>query len=242
MDAQKKIIISLIVLSLILVGLLFAQLSTAQTNKKMYNQLNAELQTERNEKGQQEARIRVIEAERKAAFLQVQTKDTVIKWLQDVVKDYNGKLSTGTVLVNNTTTEGAVKTIVIRDTLIRETIGGERIVMLQDNYTANWSNEWEEGQIVATPDSVYRNIKVKNKYEITLGKKRNGWFKPRVQEVKVVNLNPNTVTKELRTFAVKSKPKRLSLGLQVGYGLDLTTLKPRPYLGAGLQFNLLAIK
>lgn len=238
MSKRNKIIGVLIVLVFLLLALLWGQFSKAKTTNEFNQALGDELELIRNEKGQQEASIAVLTAQKEDALLQLRSKDTVIQWLQETVKDYKGALNTAIVLNNTTETQGTTQTVIIRDTVIRE----GKVVRIQDFYETSWSNRWEDGYILATPDSIMRDIKVKNEYEITLGAVKNPLFKPKEYEVRVVNLNPNTSTRELRSFQVKAKPKRVSIGLQLGYGVGLIDFKPQPYVGVGVQLNLLAIK
>jgi len=238
MSNKSKIIIVLIVLVFLLIALLWGQISKGQTAENFNKAINQELRLAVNEKGQHEASIAVLTAQKEAALNNLQTKDSVILWLKETVKDYDGALNTAIVHKGVTQTKETTQTFIIRDTVQLE---GE-LVEVKKNYSTKWSNRWEEGYILAKEDSIFRDIKVKNEYEITLGAVKNKLFKAKEYEVKVVNLNPNTKTKELRSFQVKNKPKRLSLGLQIGYGLGLIDFKPQPYLGLGLQVNLLGVK
>lgn len=234
MDKKTKIISVLIVLIFILFALLWWQFSRAKTTREFNKALTDELRLKRNEKGQQEASIAILTAQREQALLQLKSRDTIIQWLQKTVKGYEGALNTAIVLSNRSQSEGTTQTIIIRDTVVR----AGKVIQIQNNYETKWSNQWEEGYILAKPDSIFRDIRVKNEYEITLGAVKNKFFKPKEYEVKVVNLNPNTVTRELRTFQVKAKPKRFTIGLQLGYGVGLLDLKPQPYIGVGAGINI----
>lgn len=242
MKTVHKLLLALLVIILILLALLWNQYNRAESAKDLNKQITAELKKEINEKGQEAAKIAIIQAEKKAAVLKLSTKDTVIKWLQNTVKEYKGALNTALVLSNQTGTTGATETVIIRDTTIIKEIGGTVRIIERDIYETSWANHWEEGYILASKDSIYRDIKIKNDYQITLGKVKNGWFKPKEYEVEVLNLNPNTKTKELRTFQIQEKAKRLALGVQIGYGLGANDWQMQPYVGLGLQLNLIGIK
>ena len=237
MDKNKKIIIALIVTVVVLLGLLRWQYSRTVEAEEIAEAVADTMDVNRNKEGQETASIKVIQAEREIALMKLEAKDTIIHWLQETVKEYRGALNTAIVLRNQTASKGYTGTTVIRDTV---TINGE--TKIADFYETKWSNKWEEGYILARPDSIFRNIKVKNDYQITLGGVSNGWFKPKEYEVQVLNLNPNTSTRELRSFQVTNKPKRISIGLQAGYGLGLLDFKPQPYVGLGVQFNLIGVK
>ena len=237
MKRENKIILTLIVILMLLLGFLFYQNGKTKEALGITNALSDELEVARNEKGQETAKISVIQAENKKQLLAIKSKDSSIIRLQATVKDYKGKLNTAIVLSNTTNIKGSSQTTVLRDTV---TISGEQ--QIAQFYETRWSNKWEDGYILAKPDSIHRDIKIKNDFQITLGAVSNGWFKPKDYEVKILNLNPNTATKELRSYQVKEQPKRISLGVQVGYGFGLLDFKAQPYVGLGLQYNLVGIK
>ena len=238
MKKETRIIIALTVFVLILLGLLFYQWRKTQDSVDLTNAVTDELDVRINKKGQETASIKIIRAETEIALMKLQAKDTIIKWLQETVKGYKGALNTAIVLRNQTSTKGVSRTEIIYDTIY----GDDGTKEVNIAYKTNWSNKWEQGYIKATKDSIYRDIKVINDYQITLGGLKNGWFKKKEYEIEVLNLNPNTVTKELRTFQIKSKPKILSFGVQAGYGIGLRDFKTQPYIGVGVQLNLIGIK
>lgn len=228
-------------LVIIVIALVLMQLKTCKRvtdNQKLYNAISDTLTTYRNERGLVESYIDLIETNNEKQFLKLKTNDSTIKWLQTTVRHYKGKLNTALIANVNTTSEGGLKTIKITQT---DTLTIDSIKYVFPEYAVDWSNKWEVGSIRANRDSIFRNIKIKNEYEFTIGKQKNGWFKKRESEVKLVNLNPNTVTKELRAFNISTKPKRWVFVLQVGYGIT-SELKPTTYAGAGLGFVLFQIK
>lgn len=237
MNKQSIIITGLMIALIGLLGLFSYQNTKTIEAIKLANSVSDTLEIERNEKNQEKASITILQAEKQADFLKLKAKDSIIAWLQLAVKEYKGALNTAIVLKNESESKGNTKTQVIRDTVV---VGGQKQVA--QFYETKWTNKWEEGYILAKPDSIYRNIKVKNDYQITLGSVKNGWFKPKEYEVQVLNLNPNTSTKELRSFQVKTYPKRLSIGIQAGYGVGLIDFKPQPFIGIGFQYNLIGIK
>lgn len=237
LNKDRKIIVALIVAVVVLLGLLRWQYSKTVEAEEIAEAVADTLDVKKNKKGQETASIKVIQAEKDIALMKLEAKDSIIFWLQETVKQYKGALNTAIVLRNHTQTTGTTGTKIIRDTI---RVGGEDKVA--DFYETKWSNKWEDGYILARPDSIFRDIKVKNDYQITLGGVKNGWFKPKEYEVQVLNLNPNTSTRELRSFQVKTKPKRISIGLQAGYGVGLLDFKTQPYVGIGVQYNLIGVK
>lgn len=237
MTRDKKVIIALICAIVVLLGLFRWQYLKAKEAEDLTEAITDELEVSKNKLGQETASIKVLRAEKEATLLKLEAKDSAIIWLQRAVKEYKGAVNTAIVLRNATQSKGATETVVIRDTV---KVGGE--TQIADFYETKWSNKWEDGYILARPDSIFRDIKVKNDYQITLGSVKNGWFKPKEYEVQVLNLNPNTSTRELRSFQVTNKPKRISIGLQAGYGVGLLDFKTQPYVGLGVQYNLIGVK
>lgn len=230
---MKKFTYILIGLVIVLAFMLFKSCEKQNEQAGLIETISATLDTTRNELGQQSASISVISTEREKDFLKIKTQDSTIQWLQSVVKDYKGRLKQAVVLSNTTESNGSTETIVRIDTVDN---------VIYETYCTEWENRWEKGWIEAGRDSIHRKIQFKNEYELTIGNRSNGWFKKKTFDVSILNLNPNTYTTELRAYSVKENPKRFTLGLQSGYGLNLLTGKPVFYMGAGVQFTILGIK
>lgn len=201
--------------------------------------LNDTLRTTRNELGQQTATISVLQFENDKHFTKVQTNDTTIKWLQKVVEQYKGKISSATVGSTITVIQGATETVVVHDT---EIVYRNDTAFIYPTYKASFNNRWEEGSVTANKDSVWHDIKVKNEFELTLGKASNGWFKKKTFDASIKNLNPNTTIEELRTFSITQKPKRITLGLHFGYGIGVKDFKHQPFIGLGVGYTIFSIK
>lgn len=188
----------------------------------------------RNNKNQEEAYIEVLQLKNKKQLLQLKTSDSTIIKLQELVDKYKGELNSAIILSNITSVKGSDITIITKENIINGLDTTEII-----SYETSWSNKWEEGYIKATQDSIIRDIRIKNEFEIVIGNEKRKMFKKGLYEIKIVNLNPNTYTKEIKTFQVKKENPRFSLGIQLGYGIGLLDFKPQPYLGVGIQYNLI---
>lgn len=237
-DFYKKA--SLLMLLCILVLAIMLKKSCNSQNKaiELTNSINDILHTFIDKNGVQNAYISVLQGDKEKDLLRIKSKDSSIVWLQEVVKYFKGKLNSAIIIGNSTNSIGASGTILSR----YDTIYESDHIFIYPEYKTDWNNKWEVGSIIASRDSIFRDIKIKNDYEITLGSESNGWFKKREYNVRVKNLNPNTYTEELRSFQIKDKPKRISLGVQLGYGVDLETLKPVKFAGIGINYNILGIK
>ena len=225
--------ITIVVLCLVIIFLFIKGCSDKKELINLNNSLTAKLDTSRNELGQQKASILSIVTQRERDFLKIKTKDSTILWLQKTVKEYKGKISSATVVSNTTVSKGSTTTIIKHDTIDN---------VIYDTYFTKWDNKWENGYILASKDSIRREIKFKNEYQVTIGNESNGWFKKREFKVSILNLNPNTYTTELRSYNVSAKPKRFTLGIQAGYGINLLTMKQALYLGLGANYTIISIK
>ncbi len=219
-------------IAVILAFLLFRSCERANTLQDLQTALNDTISQTRNSLNQQVTSISALQTEREKDFLKLQTKDSTVKALQLLVKNYKGKVQSATVASTETSDSGKTVTIIKHDTVY---ING--VAQVKPIYSTAWDERWSVGVIEAHFDTVYRNIKSKNEFTFTHGTKRN-LFKKDILKVKMTNLNPNTVTTELRSYAVKVPKKRFSVGLGCTYGYSLTTYKPDAVVGLNASFIL----
>lgn len=192
----------------------------------------------RNELGQQRTSTAMAEAFNRKLFLRFQSQDSSIIKLQEVVKSFKGKLQSASVFSNTTSSIGGNPTIITgHDTIIKDSM-----VFVYPNYESNWTERWSNGHILATKDSIFRDIKVKNEFEMTMGYEKSKWWKSKQPTVTIKNLNPNTETTELKTFNIKNANKKLGIGVTVSYGMGTASFMPQFFVGMGLNYNLLQIR
>lgn len=195
-------------------------------NKQYYNNyidsINDSVLIWKDKYNKEHAKISIIETNSVKQFLQLNSKDSIIKELQSLVNSYKSKgLQNATIIK----TETSIDTILINK---KDSIFYHTDVNL---------NGWIYGYINTFVDSTQINLKVKNDYSIVQGIDRSG-FK-RKPYVEIINHNPYSETKVLRTYQIKSNEKRFSIGPQIGYGLVINN-KPSFYVGIGLQYNLIS--
>lgn len=230
----------LVIVLLIILSMSIRKCNKQEQNINLYEASQDTLVSYKNKYGEQISQIKVLETNNKKMFLKMKTQDSTIIRLQKMVKDYEGDVSVATFLGNTTSSSGGSATIIKyikHDTVIKDSI-----VYLYPQYETTWANKWEQGYILAKKDSIFRDIKIRNEFEITVGDAKNGWFKKKTNEVIVKNLNPNTITTELRTFELKQTDKKFYISLQGGYGIGLRNFQPTPYVGIGVSYNLIGIK
>lgn len=226
--------------------ILFFYLKSCENNNittNLYEATQDTLTTTRNKYGQQENKIGILEATNENQFLNIKTNDSTIIHLQNQVKKYKGKLQSATFTSTETLDTGTtIVVITSADTII----GKDSLVYIYPKYETEWDEKWSKGEIIARRSGIFRKILTKNEYEFTQGLEKRtkgikGIFKKREPVVTMTNLNPNTVTKELRTFTVKTPKKRFSFGLQGGYGMMLNDngINTGIYGGIGFEFTII---
>lgn len=220
-------------LAIILAFLLFKSCDRQTTLQDLNNAANDTLLQTRNKLGQQITSISVLTSEREKDFLKLRTQDSSISKLQKTVKDYRGKLTAATIASTQTTDSGKTVTVIKTDTVYKD---GK--IELKPVYSTAWNETWSVGIIEARYDSIHRSIKTRNEFTFTHGYKRN-LFKKDVLKVEMTNLNPHTVTTELRSYSAKIPKKRFNIGLGVSCGYSLTTFKWDAILGVNCSFSLI---
>ncbi len=212
---MRKIDIIYIGAIIILVIILFKSCDGNRSQTALYEASQAELETTVNELGQQTATIDALQAGSAKDLLSMETKDSTIMRLQEVVDGFEGNISSATVVSSESFDVGTTASTIIRvDTFYTDT----GMVVFQV-YKSAWDEKWSIGSIIASKDSISRSIKIKNEFDITVGWADKGWLKKDEFEVAILNKNPNTVVTELQTFKVEPPKKRWSVGPAVGYGV-----------------------
>jgi hypothetical protein len=192
--------------------------------------MNDSLKKTKNKLGQEESKVRTLVGNNEKTLLQMESKDSTIIQLQASVEDYKGKLTSATSISNTTIIEGSTQTVVKYDTINN---------VEYPIYESVWDEKWLIGKITATKDSVYRNISFFNKFNVVIGEERQKLFGKREFNVTVTNLNPNTITNDLRTFQVEAKKKPYVISLGVGYGIG-AGFAAQPFIGIHAGYKILS--
>lgn len=212
----------------------------------MINALGDTMTTYKNKYGQEVSRISLIQTERIKDFLAIESKDSIIQKLQREVKANKGRIKdNGSVTVITNTTD--IDTSGATEITYRDTITINDTVYIYPEYSFGIKSKWITANTKANKDSTYLDLSIENAYTVVLGSERpkgfKNLFKPKVAFAEVTNENPYTSTQTIRAYKVQApKPKRLGIGFNVGYGLILNS-KPifRPYIGIGIQYNIIEI-
>jgi len=225
-DKTKNVLlIFLTVLLIIFVKNYFSKSSQLNESKGLLTSLTSKLEISKNKLGQEVAKREVIETYNTKMFTRMELQDSTLKDLQKLVKDNRNLIKnfgSATILEGETTIDNSTITNIYQDK--------DSNVL----YKSKFNNEWIDYTIMARKDTTSLNLKFTNKYDIVLGYEKQGLFKKRKPYANVTNHNPYTKTKELRTYQVKQKPQRFTLGVQAGYGITKGGLSPYVGIGGGL--------
>jgi hypothetical protein len=125
--------------------------------------------------------------------------------------------------------ETRVDTVVVRDT-IRDTV-----LVAVERRTVRTDTVW----LKSVADTVFVEVEVpveQKIYQTADYRAVVEGFRPRLAEIEIYR--NTTYIKESSVAIPRLKRPRWGIGVQVGYGIAGGT-KPRPYIGLGVQYNLL---
>lgn len=189
------------------------------------------LKTTRLSDSSQRATISSMTVQSTKDLLAIKTKDSSITALQQVVKEYQGKLKNGGAVVvvkGDTKIIDSTKTVVIKDSTGR-----------CPTYEAKINKTWYTANLRMKCDSSFVDLKVVNFYSVVIGKDKGKWF------ADVTNKNPYSSIETMRVANIevpKQKIKRVNLSLFAGYGINLKgTVQAAPLIGAGISYTLVSL-
>lgn len=218
---RNKNIFSWLVLIFIIIIIIFCvkacNNNIRKENSKLIESLNDSISYYKDVEGVLHSKISVIEDD---YFLKLKLKDKEIVELQDLVKKYNNVKSA---------------TIIKTETKIIEKIVNKTILDTISNtpiYESSFNlKDYIWGDIVAKKDTTDIKINIKNDFSIVTYKEKNKLI------LDVSDKNPYSITKSQRSYINLPKQKRFGLGVNVGYGISKSGLSP--YVGLGVNYNLI---
>lgn len=216
----KSLIPILIGLGLfLLISLMFRECSDRNreiSSKKLIAQLNDSLRSYRDKEGKMISKISSIEVDNMSFFKQLEVKDKTIKELQKLVKK-------GTLAASIIKTEIKVDTV-FRTTKIKDTVN----VTYETDFDVQG---WIWGTVAMNKDTTSLRVFTRDQYDIRLTKEKDGTY------IDVINHNPFSTTQEVRSVYKLPKQKKFGIGVSLGYGMTSQGLSP--YIGFGLNYNLI---
>ena len=231
-------VVFIAILMVIIAMLYFTNISyqkEARENANFDISLNDTLKTWKDKDSLSHAKIQIIETERTKDFLSLQSKDEEIIKLQKTVKQYEKQIKN-----QGSVTNFASETkIITKDSLVTDSVCGKCSF-----YFSN-SNPWYSVDAsiypTETPNqlSLSLDLKVKNEYSVIIGEEKQGLFKKPKPFVEVLNHNPYSETKSLKTYQVSNnvRVKRFGIGPNISAGFDDKGFSW--FIGFGLQYNLI---
>lgn len=213
--------------------------NTINNQLGLIESINDTVKTWKDKDNLNHARIQVIQTQRAKDFLVIQSKDAEIQKLQEVVEQYKKQIKNGGSVTNVTNTTGvnaSSNTIILPG----DTIYKNDSIFIYPEYNSHFNlEEWVEGNIIATRDSIQIDLIVKNDLSVIIGSESQGLFKPRKPFVEVVSYNPYTQTEKLRTFQTSPpRNKRFGIGPSINVGVDIKG-DIHYTLGVSLQYSLI---
>lgn len=221
---MKKIISSLIPILItiglfLLLSLMFRECSSRDqeiSSKKLIAQLNDSLQSYRDKEGKMISKISSIEVDNMSFFKQLEVKDKTIKELQKLVKK-------GTLAASIIKTETKVDTV-FRTTKVKDTAN----ITYETDFDVQG---WIWGTVSMNKDTTSLRVFTRDQYDIRLSKEKDGTY------IDVINHNPFSTTQEVRSVYKLPKQKKFGIGVNLGYGI--TSYGLSPYIGLGINYNLI---
>lgn len=186
-------------------------------NSKLIESLNDSISYYRDVEGILHSKISVIEDD---YFLKLKLKDKEIVELQDLVKKYKN-VKSATIIKTETKIVEKIVNKTVLDTISNTPI-----------YESSFNlKDYIWGDIVAKKDTTDIKINIKNDFNIVTYKERGKLV------LDVSDKNPYSVTKVQRSYINLPKQKRFGLGVNAGYGISKSGLSP--YIGLGVNYNIL---
>lgn len=233
MTINKNIVITILIL---VIGILFyflqKEINKNTENSQLISSLNSEMIQWKDKYGNSHSKIEILQTSSIKSFLEIQSKDSTILHLQQVVKTFKkemARLQNVTHIDSETSAETLVKT--------------DTIYLDKDSspiYKSKFNlDNWVYGNVVSGKDSISLSLKVRNKFDVVIGEEKKNIFSRGKPFVEVVSKNPYTEVKTLRTYQVTMpKEKRWSFGPSISYGIT-EELQPKAVIGVSLQYGIL---
>lgn len=101
-------------------------------------------------------------------------------------------------------------------------------------------NPWYEGSAVIGGSNPHLQINTYDTLTVVWKRVREGsiFNRRHLLQVDVSNSNPYAQITGLKAYRIPEKRHRFAIGVQAGYGFSVGSI-PKPYVGFGLQYNLL---
>lgn len=231
-ETKSFIIIGIIALIIVLVLLSLHNCNSKNRQINLLNSVQDTLVITKNKDSSETAKTSLIVDNNTDLILQIKSKDEIIKLLQnEIIKNKNQIKNGGSITV----VESATSMYDSASTIVK--------IINRDScnpiYSAsNKDTTWIKWKVIASRDFTNVDFISKDKYSVVIGSEKVGLFK-RNSIVEITTYNPYNHIKSMKAFEVQDNraERKISIGLQGGYGITLHGLSP--YIGLGINFRLL---
>ena len=212
---QKKIIFIVIIAMLLSCGIgVFVALRVGKVQGKkemqvLYNGVADSLHQSRNALNQQVSITQVVYGKLND-FKNIHATDSTTIALQKLV---NKNTASATVLNTATTNVSEGKPAVVKFDTVR--IGGKEVVYAE--YKFKDSSRWHKVTAFASKDSFRIADTTFNEFHLAQEWKRPKFYKRKVLEASITNLNPNTVTTKFKTFTIEENKSNRIQDAGIGF-------------------------
>jgi len=199
---------------------------TLKEKENLIEASNAKLETWVDKDGRNMAKIAVLETANTKALLGLETTNETIMDLQTLVQRNRSllkKQGSASVIKAETKIDTFTNTIV--------TVDSNNFPV----YTGSLTNPWYTIKSIATKDTTKYELSTFSKLNLTIGRERQGLFKPSKPYAMANDENLYTNIKDMRVYQVTlPKTKRFGASVYGGYG---ATYIPRANPGDKIQFG-----
>ncbi len=236
---NKYIIIGIIgIVILTILSLYFKQRENYIEQVNLYNAITDSLKVYKNKDSLNVAKIRIMQTDKESDFLKIKNLTGTNLELQSLIKNKDKKikdLNTALILKDET---------IVIDTLRQYyPIGGDTVIFSQSVILDTISDKWINTIFGFRKGFSYLDLKVYNEYQLTIGYEGGNIFSQGTPYAIVTNLNPYTVTKDMKVYQVNIPQKKFGVSLQLGvgglYDLNTKSLGYGPYAGIGFNYNFM---
>lgn len=233
------VIVILLGVAILLFSLLSEKISDYKEQVELYNSITDTLRIWKDKDSLNLAKIQVMQTDKASDFIKIKNLTGTNLELQNLIKRQRKQikdLNTALILKEET---------VIRDTTrLYYPIEGDTLIFSKSVLLDTLKNNWINVTYGFNKGISYLDLSIINEYEITIGYEGGNIFKKGVPYAVVRNLNPYTVTKDLRVYQVSiPKQKRFGISLQSGFGgfydMKNSNIGYGPYIGLGFSYNII---
>jgi hypothetical protein len=178
---------------------------------------NDSITTYKNKKGELVSEISVLQTEKTKDFIKIQSQDTQIKELQQLIKskEKEGKeVQMALILANNTFLDyqDSIENLIVGYELklgdtnkVKYPIYNRKIDMFKN---------WATGNVRIGISTFDIKLTTRDSLEITFGTKKEHWYSKPITYADVINKNPLTTTNSMRAYNKQEANKKV--GLKMG--------------------------